>query len=186
MPDRTGLPDARACATIGPMLLARTLFRGCAIASLGLGLTLTLGCDPAESEEGETGGGEEAPASPCENEARAMEFSAGLEVDSDEGVFRARLVDAMPAPPSRFINEWNLEFEALGEAKLDAAELQVTPWMPDHGHGAAPLIIEPQDDGSFQVRMMDLHMIGYWEIHIDFEATDGSWSDRATYGFCVE
>jgi hypothetical protein len=143
-------------------------------------------CDEAGSEGGESG--DTQIAGPCDDEPRAMEYAAGLQVTSDAELFRAALIDASPAPPARFVNDWQLEFELVGEASLDDLQVEVTPWMPDHGHGSAnPISIKAGDiAGSYSVTNIDLFMAGYWEVHLDLEAADGSWSDRATFAFCVE
>jgi hypothetical protein len=142
-------------------------------------LTWISACD----ENGETG----AAASPCEEETRAMQYSAGLSVDGDEGVITASLMDASPAPPARYVNDWTLAFSATGAQDLEGMEVEITPWMPDHGHGtAAPITIEDLGGGEFTASGIDLFMVGYWEVHIDLTAADESWSDRATFAFCVE
>lgn len=128
-----------------------------------------------------------ASPGPCEEESRALEYSAGVSVVGDEGVITAALMDASPAPPARYINDWTLAFSASGAQELEGVEVEITPWMPDHGHGtAAPITIEALGGGLFTATGIDLFMVGYWEVHIDVSAPDGSWSDRATFGFCVE
>ena len=144
-------------------------------------------CDPADAAESETG--ESGPVDPCDNEERGMIYSAGMEVQSDAKLFRANIMDAAPAPPARFINEWEMQFELTGDGSLDEVEVVVFPWMPDHGHGSSnPLleVIPGEGAGSYTIANLDLHMAGYWEVHFDLDAADGSWSDRATFAFCVE
>jgi hypothetical protein len=147
-------------------------------------------CEPAEENEsagGGTEGHDDAGAGPCDNEERAMEYASGLELTSENEIFRARLMDAMPAPPARYINDWSLEFELTDGGSLEDVEIEIIPWMPDHNHGsAAPITIAANEDGSVSATGIDLFMVGYWEVHIDLTAADESWNDRVTYSFCVE
>lgn len=125
---------------------------------------------------------------PCDNEDRAMVYSAGLEVMSDKGLVRATLMDATPAPPARYINNWNLQFEMTGDGSLVDVDILVLPFMPDHEHGSATPIIQGAGEalGSVDFADIDLFMVGYWDVHFDLTAADGSWSDRVSFGFCVE
>lgn len=58
------------------------------------------------------------------------------------------------------------------------AELTVSAWMPDHGHG---MLRQPhaevRSDGSFRVAGMLLHMRGHWQLF--FEVLEGSLSETA-------
>jgi hypothetical protein len=48
------------------------------------------------------------------------------------------------------------------------AELAVSAWMPDHGHGMLRLPrTERRGDGSFHVQGMLLHMRGLWQLRFD-------------------
>jgi hypothetical protein len=63
-------------------------------------------------------------------------------------------------------------------APVRDAELAVSAWMPDHGHG---MLRQPQavarEDGSFHVSGMLLHMRGHWQLF--FEVLEGSLSETA-------
>ena len=52
--------------------------------------------------------------------------------------------------------------------------------------GSEAITIESLEDGRVSASGIDLFMIGYWEVHVDLTAADESWTDRVTYGFCVE
>lgn len=67
-------------------------------------------------------------------------------------------------------NEY-FELEAYlyeGERLLPGAELIVSAWMPEHGHG---MIVQPRTldagDGRYQVSGMLFHMRGKWELFFD-------------------
>jgi hypothetical protein len=58
------------------------------------------------------------------------------------------------------------------------AELAVSAWMPAHGHGMLRLPrAERNEDGSFRVEGMLLHMRGHWQLF--FEVLEGSLSETA-------
>jgi len=63
-------------------------------------------------------------------------------------------------------------------APVRGAELTVSAWMPAHGHG---MLRQPQvrvnEDGSFRVAGMLLHMRGHWQLF--FEVLEGSLSETA-------
>ncbi len=58
------------------------------------------------------------------------------------------------------------------------AQLTVSAWMPDHGHG---MLRQPRAemraDGSFRVEGMLLHMRGHWQLF--FEVLEGNLSETA-------
>jgi len=63
-------------------------------------------------------------------------------------------------------------------APVRDAELTVTAWMPAHGHGMLRQPqAEAQEDGSFHVPGMLLHMRGHWQLF--FEVLEGSLSETA-------
>lgn len=123
----------------------------------------------------------------CENESRGMVFSAGMEVEGDEALAKIQLVDASPAPPVRDLNDWSLRLmDTNGEAV--EADMVVTPWMPDHGHGSPnpdTALIRSAQPGGWTLQNLDLFMAGYWEVHFDIEFKSGV-TERVTYGFCVD
>lgn len=63
-------------------------------------------------------------------------------------------------------------------APVRDAFLGVSAWMPDHGHG---MLRQPrpaaQDDGSFRVEGMLLHMRGHWQLF--FEVLEGNVAETA-------
>lgn len=58
------------------------------------------------------------------------------------------------------------------------ALLEVSAWMPDHGHGMLRRPrAELQSDGSFRVEGMLLHMRGHWQLF--FELLEGTLAETA-------
>ena len=79
---------------------------------------------------------------------------------------------AFTVPDQGFLlsEEFDLSFtvrEADGASALDAS-LEVTAWMPDHGHGMnQEPTVTANGDGSFVAAGMLLHMTGAWDVYAD-------------------
>jgi hypothetical protein len=130
---------------------------------------------------------DDLPNNPCDEDARAEQYVAGLEKPSDAGMFTARLVEGTPAPPDRGNNTWSLQImDPNGSPLAGVSEVRVRAWMPDHGHGTNPLWNEATaaQDGTFEVGPFNLFMPGLWEFTISVEAENQT--DTALVAFCVE
>lgn len=122
----------------------------------------------------------------CEDETRAMEYAAGLEMQSEDGTFTVRLVEGTPAPPDRGDNTWTLQIMDASGTPMTPERVRVKAWMPDHGHGTNPLWTEAEDmgDGMYSVGPFDLFMGGLWEFTV--EAGPAADADTAKLSFCLE
>lgn len=125
----------------------------------------------------------------CEVEDRDDEYIAGMEKSGDDGMM-FRLVSSDPAPPSRYDNTWVIEILDGTGAPLDDADVVVTPFMPDHGHGTgftAEVTPDPDVDGRYDVFPVNLFMPGVWEITIRATPAGGTAADRdqAVFTFCI-
>jgi len=71
-----------------------------------------------------------------------------------------------------------------GGAPTTGATLTITPWMPDHQHGAGAYTPKVQEmtNGQYDVQEINTWMPGYWEVTVD--ATVGTVHDSAVYKFC--
>ena len=130
---------------------------------------------------------DDVAANACLEDTRAEPYTAGLERASDNGMFKARLVEGTPAPPDRGNNTWTLEIlDPNGSPMGEVTDLRVKAWMPDHGHGTNPLWNDgtEQADGRFQVGPFNLFMPGLWQFTISVEAQNQS--DTALVSFCIE
>lgn len=79
-----------------------------------------------------------------------------------------------------------LLFEGAGtDVALAGAEVLVSAWMPDHGHGInrRPEAVEVAP-GRYRVHGMLLHMGGFWQLFIDVVA--GGVSERAQFELELE
>lgn len=122
----------------------------------------------------------------CETSGRADTYVAGLEKQGSAGQLSFKLVQATPSPPARYLNEWTIQINAVdGGAPTTGATLTVTPWMPDHQHGAGAYTpkVDEMTGGAYDVKQINTWMPGYWEITVD--ATAGSVHDTAVYKFCI-
>ena len=120
----------------------------------------------------------------CDAETRDEEFFVGL---SKTGTFvTASFVSADPAPPSRGDNTWVLSFADSEGEPLDGLDIEVSPMMPDHGHGTS-IVAEVNPTGvagEYTLAPVNMFMVGYWEITLD--VTLGDQHDEIMFRFCVE
>jgi hypothetical protein len=133
-----------------------------------------------------------APPSPtndaeveCTGDPRADAYAANMEKLGEGGIFTFRLVSSDPAPPVKGTNAWTIDVLDTSGAPVDGMELDVTPYMPDHGHGTS---IVPQitdmGAGEYSVTPLYLFMGGIWEVTIEASDGDAS-SDSAVFTFCI-
>ncbi|HEX4418292.1 MAG TPA: FixH family protein [Kofleriaceae bacterium] len=155
---------------------------------LSLGASVIAGC---------SGGGSDPPpdadeALACMTSGRGDTYVAGLEKMGTGGQLDFHLVSANPSPPARYLNAWVVQINSMAAgvvgAPMSDASLVVTPYMPDHQHGAgdyktkvAPMADNP---GQYQLTDINTWMPGYWEITID--ATAGTVQDTVVYKFCIQ
>jgi hypothetical protein len=77
-------------------------------------------------------------------------------------------------PPRNEDFELEVVLERDGE-RLRGAELVVSGFMPEHGHGMVRWPrTTPREDGSFLVEGMLLHMRGHWQLFFDIHEATGS------------
>ncbi len=122
----------------------------------------------------------------CTGDPRADMYAANMEKVGESGLFTFRLVSSDPAPPVKGTNGWTLEILDDGGMPVDGMTIDVTPYMPDHGHGTS---IVPQitdmGDGEYSVTPLYLFMGGIWEVTIDATSSDGASTDSAVFTFCI-
>ncbi|HTR54557.1 MAG TPA: FixH family protein [Kofleriaceae bacterium] len=128
------------------------------------------------------------PHDPCAAEARADHFVDGLRKRGAAGALDFALVSSEPAPPARGDNTWIVQLDAISSGAagpVDGATIAVTPFMPDHGHGATVKVnvTALPTAGQYRLAPINLWMPGYWETTI--RASHGSTSDSAVFKFCI-
>jgi hypothetical protein len=154
---------------------------------LASGLPLALGAAACHGG-GTTPDADEALA--CVNSGRGDTYAVGLEHNGVNDAFNFKLMSAMPAPPMRNLNTWVIQINwAATGAPVTGASLTVTPFMPDHQHGAGAYTPQIQEmstpPGQYQISDINTWMPGYWEITIDAMTPDKV-EDSAVYKFCIQ
>ncbi len=150
-----------------------------------------VGCD-----DGETGAADMAHAHADQGhtpgDLGAADGHTGIQGDTwapgltkmGAGGLRVRLLASDPDPLTRTQHTW--DFAVLeGDAELAECDVTVTPFMPDHGHGAntAPTVTET-GVGAYRAAPIDLFMRGLWTV--DFDLTCGARSDTVQFAFWIE
>ena len=133
-------------------------------------------------------GGHQFEPVDCTAETRADAFSQGL-AKTGPGGLTFELTSADPATPVKGDNSWQVLItdgdSSVRDTPKPGLTLDVTPWMPDHGHGTqvAPGVTDA-GDGTYMIDMINLRMPGYWEVTV--AADDGNeTSDQVTFNLCV-
>lgn len=144
-------------------------------------LSLLAGCDHSHSH---------SDASTCANETRADAYSPGLEKTSASGNLIVRLIDSQPAPPQKGDNTFTLLLKDRAGTPLTGASLDVTPYMPDHGHGT-PIKAQSSElqspAGQYRVTPINLFMPGLWQVTVTTTSpTVPQTRESAMFSFCVE
>jgi len=98
-----------------------------------------------------------------------------------EGVFSVELV--VPKMGLHMgVNTVELILHDAGGADVPGAEITVTPWMPDMGHGVSeePKVKE-RGGGVYSVENVLFSMTGFWELTV--KAKKGDLTDTVTFNF---
>lgn len=151
---------------------------------LALTLVGTTGCDPQDS--GDDGGGDGDAAPTCEEASDEDTFAIGLSRAGDGGMMTVEFMGGAPAAPViRADNVWDVMlYDAAGEP-VPGAEMVVTPFMPQHGHGSAVGVeVTDNGDGSYTWDPLYFAMTGLWEITVDVTLPGGD-TDTVVFAFCV-
>lgn len=156
-----------------------------------IGLLLILGVVACGDEEKEP---EQEPVETvdepvyCDAPLPADPYRDGIEKETEQGMFRLRIMASDPAPPSKGTNTITMQVESADGAMVDDATVVVSPWMPHHRHGTAPAdyAAQPQGgDGMYDVPGFYLFMPGYWQYKTKVTLPDGT-EDETLFAFCVD
>lgn len=156
---------------------------------LTIGLLATLACredEPAPAAEAADATTiSDAATISCANDPRKDTYTANLEKAGASGVYRFTLLSATPAPPIRGTNSWSLRLTDTSGAVLSGATVDISPYMPDHGHGPSVKAAATEEgDHSYTVAPLYFFMPGLWQV--TFKASVADKSDTAVFTFCVE
>jgi len=113
-------------------------------------------------------------------------YVADLMKTGEKGMLMVMLKDSMPAPPSKGDNQWMIELHDMNSTPIDGATIEVTPFMPEHGHGSpvSPVITPMGTGGEYNVDEVNFSMPGVWEITVS-ASVPGGVSDEAIFTFCI-
>lgn len=124
-----------------------------------LALLLLAGCAPTDPDEGPVGllatdaGLYEVLLTPSPDP-----FEAGVDVVLGIALHEAGVTDGLPG-----------------------AAIEVTPWMPDMGHGIAdPPVVSDRGDGAYEAAFV-FTMAGAWELALAVDAEAGADTLTVTY-----
>ena len=155
---------------------------------LTIGLLGALGCatEEAPSSPPTVDAGESDSATiSCTGDSRNDTYTPNLEKAGASGVYRFTLLSATPAPPIRGTNSWSLRVTDATGAVIQGATIEITPYMPDHGHGpSVKAAATEESDHSYTVTPLYFFMPGLWQV--TFKASVADKSDTAVFTFCVE
>ena len=112
-------------------------------------------------------------------------FETGLTKQAAPQQLNIELAAAEPAPPAvRSDNAWRLRVTDEGGAAVTGAELFATPYMPEHQHGSAEVIVSELGAGEYELGPIELIMPGVWEIPVTVTPPGGETSE-ASFRFCI-
>ncbi len=128
----------------------------------------------------------EAGTSACEVDTRDEPYVSGMEKTG--GSVIVQFTSANPAPPAKGSNVWTLKvLRGADRSPLSGAKVVVTPFMPDHGHGASGTpVIDDKGDGSYEVRDIYLSMPGYWRTTVSVTPSGESTPSEVQFHLCLD
>ena len=136
-----------------------------------------------------TNSGDDDTAVDCSMITGADTFTVGLEKPGTAGAVDFKLMSIAPAPAIRGNNDWIVEIDSMSSgvvgAPMDGATLDVSSYMPAHGHYSpiTPTISATGTAGQYKISPVNLWMPGLWQTTITVSSSAPA--DRAVYAFCV-
>ncbi|MDH5672312.1 MAG: hypothetical protein OEZ06_09195 [Myxococcales bacterium] len=169
----------------GALVMIAPIARSLTLAQLLTALCVSTGC-AADTDDGarETPDASAHDYVPCD--AEMTPFALNMVAEGESGLVLAKLLNARPAPPQKFINDWTLEFSDADGKALSGIEITMArTWMPAHAHdGRVAPVVTDQGEGVVQFDDLNLWMRGAWEIQIEV-LSDGQ-GDRIVFDVCIE
>lgn len=115
--------------------------------------------------------------------APSKKGGAALSLESEKGMFRVTL-DVDRGGLDIGLNSFFLNVRDKQNRSVDGAEITITPWMPEHGHGVwEKPVVTGRGGGSYSVGNVSLVMGGQWDIRVAVKK--GSLQDEAVFRFAV-
>ncbi len=121
----------------------------------------------------------------CVHDPRVTPYQDGWKAFSADKSVQVTLLSADPKPPIHGTNHWHVRIsDEKGKDLLDLP-VDVSPFMPDHGHPASVLpTMTTQTDGSWNVEPLELFMAGVWRV--TFHVHVGAIVQDVEFVLCVE
>lgn len=138
-----------------------------------------------DAAEPEPDGGLEAEFMGCPD--TLPPFALGMQALGRAGHIRATLVEASPAPPRRYLNDWVIELGHADGTPLDDVRIvNARPWMAVHGHDGniAPVVHAQEETGRFAIDKLNLFMRGAWEIQLKLSSPSVG-DDDVVFEVCI-
>ena len=153
-------------------LTLRSLLFACALTACGSG------------ETGAETGNPDAGFDPtCEG--RADNYFAGMKKTSAGAALTVEIVSAEPAPPANNdTNSWTLKLSSADAAPVEGATIIGSPFMIDHGHGAANQIATELGAGRYKLGPLALKMAGLWQVTLKITPPAGQ-ETPVVFSFCI-
>jgi hypothetical protein len=175
---------------LGVRILARALSVG--------GSVLVVACSSNGTTPDAADSGSEAQGGdPTSCGAPADTYVANFVKQGTRGKYTFTLVEGTPAPPDLDGNTWTMKIVDATGASPTLAQVGVTPFMPQMGHGSDQTPqIAANADGTFALSNIYLFMPGLWTITVAVNepvATGDAGTtthapisiDDAVYTFCL-
>jgi len=97
--------------------------------------------------------------------AKSFPIQVGVEGATKQGKFQVQIRSIPHQPPHTGMStfEYRIQEKATGTL-VTGAKLEVTPFMPAHGHGTTPTKTTNKGKGVYWVEEVALIMPGTWEL----------------------
>jgi hypothetical protein len=115
------------------------------------------------------------PTKSCPAETPPFDFGpTGLGATNEVMGVKAYLDTASSKPPQNGSNDWTIAFTDMQGAAMPTANLTwACAWMPAHGHGSNPKIVESLGGGRYKLLKQNMAMQGGWQIRLWVDPTGG-------------
>jgi YtkA-like len=104
------------------------------------------------------------------------DLDLSLRHPSVQGRYVVQMEPPAATPAINQIHAWQIKVSSPDGAPVRNARIAVDGGMPQHGHGlpTRPQVTRELADGTYVMEGMKFSMIGWWEIKLAIQATDGS------------
>jgi YtkA-like len=138
---------------------------------------------PNDGKAGSAGSGG-GMAADCEG--RGENYFAGMKKTSADGTISVELVAADPAPPANSDrNVWTTKVTTASDAPIEGATIIGSPWMIDHGHGAANPLATDLGGGRYSLGPLALTMTGLWQVTVKVTPAGQTKETDVVFTFCI-